>query len=177
MTERKSEESLLLILLKLAVFTVCVPGSVTLWLPLFVLFPAIRHRSIEWGAPAAAAVALLAIGIVGYLWCALDFAVFGRGTPAPIDMPKYLVVRGLYKYTRNPMYISVLTVLFGESVLFLSSRLLEYAAAVAVIFHVWVLVQEEPTLRRKMGEAYERYCDEVPRWIPRIAPARGNHAL
>ena len=176
MSERKIEP-LALILLKLLLFTIVVPGTVTLWLPLFWMYPGIRHRPIEWNAGTAGAIALIAIGIAGYLVCSLDFAVFGRGTPAPIDMPKHLVVRGPYKYTRNPMYISVLAILMGESALFRSVTLLEYSAAVAIMFHLFVLIQEEPALRRKMGEAYQKYCDEVPRWIPRLPARPRNHAV
>ena len=117
-------------LLKLALFTLLVPGTVTVWLPLFVLYPMIRHQAIEWNAAAAGAILVIAIGVAGYLWTALDFAIYGKGTPAPIDMPKVLVVHGLYRFTRNPMYISVLCVLLGESLLFYSSALLGYAAIV-----------------------------------------------
>ncbi|HXX43408.1 MAG TPA: isoprenylcysteine carboxylmethyltransferase family protein [Candidatus Acidoferrales bacterium] len=177
MSEAAGDESLLLILLKLAVFTLLVPGTVTVWLPLFALFPEVRHRPIDWSLATAAAIALIAIGTAGYLWCALDFAVLGRGTPAPIDMPKRLVVRGPYKYSRNPMYISVLTALMGEAALFRSVVLVEYAVGVAICFHLFVLIQEEPTLRRKMGDSYARYCEEVPRWFPRIAPGRRKHAV
>src|SRR5271169_4247300 len=85
-------------LLKLALFTVLVPGTVTVWLPLFVFYPAIRHQAIEWNATSAGALIAIAAGVGGYLWCALDFAIYGKGTPAPIDMPKVLVVRGLYRF-------------------------------------------------------------------------------
>ncbi len=155
-----------LLLTKLAVFTALVPGTVTVWLPLFLLYPEIRHRPIAGPGAAAAGLAMMAIGAAGYFWCALDFAFFGKGTPAPIDMPKVLVVRGPYKFARNPMYISVLLVLAGESLLFRSAGLLEYAALVAIGFHLFVLLQEEPTLRKKMGAAYEQYTQDVPRWIP-----------
>ena len=173
----EQDESLFVTLLKLAVFTIVAPGTVTTWLPLFVLFPSLRYRPIEWGWMAAAAIAVIAVGTAGYFWCALDFAVFGKGTPAPIDMPKVLVVRGPYRYTRNPMYISVLTVLFGESALFRSVALLEYAGVAAICFHLFVRIQEEPTLRRKMGEAYTKYCEVVPRWIPRIVRRRHIDAV
>jgi protein-S-isoprenylcysteine O-methyltransferase Ste14 len=166
-----------LLLTKLAVFTVLVPGTVTVWLPLFLLYPGIRRGPIAGPGPRAAGLALVAIGAAGYLWCALDFAFFGKGTPAPIDMPKVLVVRGLYRFTRNPMFISILLLLVGESVLFWSARLLEYAAAVGIFFHLFVLLQEEPTLRRKMGAAYERYTQDVPRWIPRLRRERRTDAL
>jgi protein-S-isoprenylcysteine O-methyltransferase Ste14 len=173
----KKDPATWLILVKLVLFTFLVPGTVTVWLPLFGIYPAIRHEPIEWSILTAGAIALLAVGAAGYLWCALDFAFAGKGTPAPIDMPKYLVARGLYRYTRNPMYISVLTVLLGESALYRSTSLLEYAAVVAIGFHVFVLAQEEPTLRRKMGAAYTEYCAEVPRWIPRVNGRRRDHAV
>ena len=149
MTERLHERwGTGFLLFKLLVFTFFVPGTVTVWLPLYFAFPEVRHRGIEWNAAAGAAI-LLALGVSGYLWCALDFAFAGRGTPAPIDPPKVVVVRGLYRFTRNPMYISVLFVLLGEALLFRSAALLEYAAVFAVGFHLFVLLYEEPTLRKK----------------------------
>jgi protein-S-isoprenylcysteine O-methyltransferase Ste14 len=165
------------LLIKMAIFTIAVPGSVTVWMPLYWLFPWLR-RSITpnhwWQALASA---LILIGAWGYFWCALDFVFRGKGTPAPIDPPKVLVVQGLYKYTRNPMYVSVLTVLAGECVLFHSAIFLEYVGFVALGFHVWVMLYEEPALTRKMGDAYEQYRDEVPRWIPRFWRRRTNRAL
>jgi protein-S-isoprenylcysteine O-methyltransferase Ste14 len=165
------------LLIKMAIFTIAVPGSVTVWMPLYWLFPWLR-RSITpnhwWQALASA---LILIGAWGYFWCALDFVFRGKGTPAPIDPPKVLVVQGLYKYTRNPMYVSVLTVLAGECVLFHSAIFLEYVVFVALGFHVWVMLYEEPALTRKMGDAYEQYRDEVPRWIPRFWRRRTNRAL
>jgi protein-S-isoprenylcysteine O-methyltransferase Ste14 len=162
----RENQATFLLLVKLAIFTVLVPGTVAVWLPLFLLYPSLRHQPITDLRSAAAGGVVIATGVAGYLWCALDFAFFGRGTPAPIDMPKVLVVRGPYKFARNPMYISVLLVLAGESLFFRSVSLLEYAAIVAIGFHVFVMVQEEPTLRRKMA-AYEQYTQDVPRWIPR----------
>lgn len=166
-----------LLLTKLAIFTALVPGTVAVWLPLFFLYPAIRHRPMASMETAIAGAIVIASGTAGYLWCALDFAFFGRGTPAPIDMPKVLVARGLYRFARNPMYVSVLLVLAGESLFLWSVRLLEYAAIVAIGFHVFVMVQEEPTLRRKMGAAYEQYAQDVPRWIPRVRRSRRTNAL
>lgn len=169
--------STIFLLFKLALFTALVPGTVTVWAPLYWIFPGVRHAPSGDFRVRAIAFVVLAVGIAGYLWCALDFAFRGKGTPAPIDPPKILVAKGLYKYTRNPMYISVLTVLAGECVLFWSLQLAEYAAAVAVGFHLFVLIYEEPALTRKMGAAYEQYRREVPRWIPRIAPRPSNDAL
>lgn len=172
MGSAQSDSSTPAILLKLLVFTLLVPGTVTVWLPFFVLFPQIRQHPPVWNPLSFVGVFLIVSGAAGYSWCALDFAFAGRGTPAPIDPPKELVVRGLYKYSRNPMYISVFTVLVGESLMFRSPALLQYAATVGIFFHLFVVFYEEPTLRRNMNGAYTRYCAEVPRWFfpPRRKP-------
>ena len=164
----KTDSGFIMPLLKLLVFTVLVPGSVTVWVPNY-----FYRSQIKWdlvGANLHAAIAILSIvlGISGYLWCALDFAYVGRGTPAPIDPPKILVARGLYCFVRNPMYISVTLILLGESLLFESRPLLRYAVIVWVGFHLFVILYEEPTLREKFGASYEEYCRAVPRWIPRV---------
>ena len=166
--EARPDSGVVLPLLKLAVFTVLVPGSVTVWMPYYFYLSRGRWGSLAFGSHTLAGIALLVLGTSGYLWCALDFAFTGRGTPAPIDPPKVLVARGLYRHVRNPMYISVLLVLLGESVLFSSVRLLRYAGIVAVGFHLFVLLYEEPALHNKFGTSYEEYCRIVPRWIPRL---------
>ena len=161
----RAHPATLLLLLKLLVFTAAVPGTVTVWLPLFYIFPALRHRPVAWNGSALGGLIPIALGTAGYLWCALDFAFAGKGTPAPIDPPKVLVARGLYKFSRNPMYLSVLLVLAGESLFFWSARLLGYAAWVAVGFHLFVYFYEEPNLKRRMGAEYSQYLADVPRWI------------
>jgi protein-S-isoprenylcysteine O-methyltransferase Ste14 len=100
------------------------------------------------------------------LWCAWDFTFAGRGTPAPIDPPKELVVQGLYRYVRNPMYVGILSILLGEALLFASWSLFGYAAVVFILFFLFVVLYEEPILMRKFGESYLQYCKNVPRWIP-----------
>ena len=110
----------------------------------------------------------LVAGTSTYLWCLWDFATFGRGTPAPIDAPKRLVVRGLYRYVRNPMYIGVLLVVIGWALYFASSVLLGYTAAIGLAFHLFVALYEEPALRKAFGAEYERYSSEVNRWVPRF---------
>jgi len=106
------------------------------------------------------------IGAAIYFWCAWDFTFAGRGTPAPIDPPKELVVRGLYRYVRNPMYVGILSILLGEALLFASGRLLEYTAVVFTFFFLFVVLYEEPMLRQKFGESYRQYCKNVSRWFP-----------
>ena len=154
-------------LVKLVLFTFFVPGTVTWWAPRYFFPNAYAANPLENTATLAGGMVLLALGVAGYLWCALDFAFAGHGTPAPMDPPKLLVVRGLYRYARNPMYISVLLVLFGESVLFRSWTLCRYALVVWLCFHLFVLLYEEPTLREKFGASYEDFCKRVNRWLPR----------
>ena len=153
-----------MLVLRTVIFTLLVPGSVAVWIPHFLLRLVPRPLPIELTGWRAVGLLLGAAGIAIYLWCAWDFAAAGRGTPAPWDAPREFVARGLYRYTRNPMYVGVLLVLLGEALLFASRSLLGYALAVGLVFHLVVLLYEEPTLRRQFGAAYEAYCRRVPRW-------------
>ena len=98
------------------------------------------------------------------------FAIQGLGTPAPIAPPQHLVVTGLYRYVRNPIYVAVTSLIVGQGLLFGSLRLLEYGLVVWLGFFAFVLLSEEPALRSKFGREYEDYCARVPRWIPRLKP-------
>lgn len=102
------------------------------------------------------------------VWCFWDFLAKGKGTPAPMDPPKELVVSGLYKYVRNPMYVGVLFVILGHFLWFGFWNLLIYAALVLLAFHSFVIFYEEPNLKQRFGAAYEEYLKRVPRWIPRF---------
>jgi protein-S-isoprenylcysteine O-methyltransferase Ste14 len=154
--------------LRSLVFTFVLPGTVAVYLPWLIL----RDATLAEASPLRwLGLVPLAIGVAIYVWCVCDFATEGRGTPAPIDPPQELVQRGLYRHTRNPMYVGVLAVLAGEAWLFASPALALYAAAVATGFHLFVRGYEEPTLRRLFGDAYERYCAVVPRWLPRLRTA------
>ena len=99
------------------------------------------------------------------------FALEGLGTPAPIAPPQKLVVTGLYRYVRNPIYIAVVAVIFGQALLFGDARLLWYGALLWLFFHGAVLV-EELTLKETFGTEYESFRTNVPRWIPRLTPWR-----
>lgn len=149
---------------KVLLFTVLVPGSVTVYLPYRLLINAGATLTLAPMALSVPALACLAIGLTVYLRCAWDFASKGLGTPAPIDPPKHLVISGLYRWNRNPMYQGVLLLLLSESLLFTSFDLLVYAISVAVIFHLFVVLHEEPLLNRRFGDAYRQYCLQVPRW-------------
>jgi len=101
-----------------------------------------------------------------------QFAVQGRGTPAPPAPPEQLVVRGLYRYVRNPMYLAVLAVITGQAILLGRPVLLGYAAVVAAAFVAFVYGYEQPTLARRYGAQYQAYRQDVPGWWPRLRPAR-----
>ena len=156
-----------MVLLKTIIFTFFVPGTVTVVLPYWLL-AASSTPPMRLGILRYLGVIPIVIGVAIYLWCAWDFTFAGRGTPAPIDPPKELVVRGLYRYVRNPMYVGILSILLGEAFLFSSQRLFVYAAIVFGLFFLFVTLYEEPHLRKKFGEPYRRYCRNVPRWLPLI---------
>ena len=122
--------------------------------------------SISWGLLQFTALIFSLVGISIYFWCLWDFAVTGRGTPAPIDAPKQLVVKGLYRYVRNPMYIGVLSVILGWAALYESIAVLTYAFLVWAMFTAAIIIMEEPALRRQFGKSYIDYCTRVRRWIP-----------
>ncbi len=113
-----------------------------------------------------AALTLILAGASVYLACQWAFATVGRGTPGPWDAPRRFVAAGPYRWVRNPIYIGALLVLFGEAWLCLSVSLLLYAVGVALGCHLFVVLYEEPTLRRRFGAEYEQYRSKVGRWIP-----------
>jgi protein-S-isoprenylcysteine O-methyltransferase Ste14 len=152
-----------MLLLKNLLFTVLVPGTVAVTVPLLLT----RERTPATGPVWALAIVVLAAGALVYAWCIWDFATFGRGTPAPIDAPKRLVVRGLYRVTRNPMYVGVLGVILGWALLFRSAALSAYGLAVWSGFQTFIVFYEEPHLRQVFGAEYEAYCGRVGRWLPR----------
>jgi protein-S-isoprenylcysteine O-methyltransferase Ste14 len=118
------------------------------------------------GALAYLAFLLWTLGILGVLWCFRDFTYTGRGTPLPTDPPKELVVSGLYRHVRNPIYVSVILILLGHFLWFGYLLLLVYAGLALVGTHLFVIFYEEPSLRKRFGATYEDYLIKVPRWIP-----------
>lgn len=140
------------------------PGVVGGLLPLWIVSGDARRGggSLLLGVPIAL------IGLVVLLWCVRDFYVAGKGTLAPWDPPRRLVVVGLYRFVRNPMYIGVLTLVLGWSIAAGSRNLAIYCAVVAVGFHLRTILYEEPRLTALFGADYQRYCDAIPRWIPGV---------
>ena len=115
---------------------------------------------------------LLALGAVLVLEAFARFAVEGRGTPMPWAPPTRFVVRGTYRFVRNPMYVGVVAMILGEALLLGRWILLAWAAAAATIFHLFLVLHEEPDLRRRFGADYEEYARRVGRWAPRLSRRR-----
>jgi protein-S-isoprenylcysteine O-methyltransferase Ste14 len=118
-------------------------------------------------APQVAGMIIVGIGTAIALWCVLVFVFIGKGTPAAFDPPRKLVVRGPYRFVRNPMYIGAGMTLAGVALFYESLSIFIYACLFFLITHLFVVLYEEPTLRRTFGNEYEAYCDRVKRWIPR----------
>jgi len=153
-----------------AIFLVIAPGFVAGLVPRW-----ISHWQLDppfFGIPLFrfAGGVLLALGVIGLLDSFLRFALQGLGTPAPILPTRHLVVTGLYRYVRNPMYVAVVGAIFGQALIFGSRALLEYGALMWLLFHFFVLIYEEPALRASFGSEYQSFYAAVPRWVPRLTP-------
>jgi protein-S-isoprenylcysteine O-methyltransferase Ste14 len=152
--------------IRTALFTLVAPLMVMAVIPYLI---AVRFTwvQVDLGLVKYAGVVLQGIAWGIYLWCAADF-MRSQGTPAPVDPPKELVMRGLYRYVRNPMYVGVMTGIAGVAVWFGEALVVVYGVIGFVLVHTFVTVYEEPHLRKVFGQAYEGYCKAVPRWIPRL---------
>lgn len=150
--------------LKNLIFTLTFPG------PVLFLFPhLILHRRDQSGITPFSPLGILSgiiwlVSLLVLLSCIWQFGAEGKGTPAPIDPPNRMVVRRMYRYTRNPMYTAVLVALLAEAMFFQSAELVLYASLMFILFSLFVILYEEPTLRRRFGALYDDYCTSVPRW-------------
>lgn len=160
--------------LRSLLWTILLPGVQAGYLPwrffgLREARPALSNPADLLGLLAMTAGALL-LGA-----CILEFARSGRGTLSPADPPKQLVVQGLYRFVRNPMYLAVITILIGECLVVRGRPMLEFTAVWVVVVNLFVMGYEEPTLRREFGDSYRRYTEQVGRWIPSFSsPYRGD---
>lgn len=153
--------------LRSLVWAAALPGIVAGYVPWRYL--GLGHARITWRDPLQLLGILLAALGVGLLaTCIWEFARRGRGTLAPVDPPRELVVQGLYRFVRNPMYVSVATILLGELLITRTAALALYCAGWLVAVNLFVIGYEEPALRRQFGVSYERYTKTVGRWIPRL---------
>ena len=159
-------QSSLTLALRSLLWTVFLPGIVAGYVPwrffgLSQLHPHVRSPLDLLG------LVLITVGALLLAACIVEFARRGRGTLSPVDPPKELVVQGLYRYVRNPMYLSVSAILLGEALLARSRPLLIYWLIFFGAANLFVILYEEPILRRQFGESYERYTRQVGRWLPR----------
>jgi protein-S-isoprenylcysteine O-methyltransferase Ste14 len=157
----------LLLALRSVFFTLLLPGNATLLIP-YLLLSNTEPTPDRLGTFGYVGLLPILIGVLILLRPIWDFAMTGRGRLAPVDPPKTLVVRGLYRYVRNPMYVGVLLIVLGEAILLESTQLAIYGIILWLIFHTFVVFYEEPTLRRKFGAEYETYLRSVGRWIPKM---------
>lgn len=153
-----------------ALFSFLAPGTVAGLAPWW-----ITHWRVQESASTATSIAgaaLLLASAAALIECFAQFVLRGQGTPAPIAPTARLVVSGLYRYVRNPMYLAVLGLIFAQVLLFADAALLAYGAAVFVVFQLFVVFYEEPRLRQRFPESYAAYFQAVPRWRPRLTPWR-----
>ncbi|MEO3854855.1 isoprenylcysteine carboxylmethyltransferase family protein [Acrocarpospora sp. B8E8] len=116
---------------------------------------------------------LVLAGVAVLIHAFVRFVAEGAGTPAPVAPPEHLVIGGLYRYVRNPMYVGVLSAIIGQALLLGQFGLFWYAATVFLAFFLFVRIHEEPALRRTFGTAYDEYRTAVPGWLPRLRPWSG----
>ena len=135
------------------------PGVVAFAVPVWLARPVIGRTLHLVGVPPFVA------GLALLLWCVRQFYAVGKGTLAPWDPPRHLVVSGPYRLSRNPMYIGVALILIGWAAGFALRALWYYALAVIVLFHLRVVLAEEPWQARTFGEEWRRYKARVPRWL------------
>ena len=154
-----------------AVFFFLAPGAIAGLVP---------WRLSGWDRPAdglrltdVVGTMLVGIGLVVVIAAFTQFVREGRGTPAPVAPTEQLVVGGLYRYVRNPMYLAVAAVIGGQALIFQSTAILWWLLAFGLAVFAFVTTYEQPTLREVYGARYEAYCQAVPGWWPRLTPWRG----
>ena len=152
--------SLVFLVLAPGVVAGLVPWLITGWRP---LPPGDLPGALRWTG-----LIVIGAGLIVVLEAFAQFALEGLGTPAPIAPTRTLVVSGFYRFVRNPMYVAVAALIFGQAVLFANWSVALYGLVIAAAFHTFVRLYEEPTLLRAYGEEYAEYCAATPRWIPRL---------
>jgi len=151
--------------IKTGLFTLFMPAAVAVGIPQIMV-----EREPAGGGSIIVRITggvLIALGVTGYFWCAALF-VRAQGTPAPVFPTQSTVVSGPYRLNRNPMYTSVLAVVFGQALFYRQWNLARYGAFLAMCFHLFVVLYEEPSLQARFNGGYQEFCRRVPRWIPRV---------
>lgn len=147
-------------------FTLLQPGVVAGLIPYYLLRGAIDPIIKKpFGLEQLGGAFIFVVGFIIMIDCILRFAYQGKGTLSPADPTRELVVKGLYQYSRNPMYIGVMLILAGEAIFFEQGRFWFYVIGVALLFNLFIIFVEEPRLKRDFGAAYEAYRKKVRRWV------------
>lgn len=157
---------MLSLFLRNLLFTILHPGIIAGLIPYLIL----SREDLEliykpFNLYQYAGIIISVTGFIILIKCIIGFAVKGKGTLSPFDPTKELVISGLYRYSRNPMYLGVMLILSGETVFFTSTELLVYEVVVFLLFNVFIKVNEEPRLKKDFGDTYLQYCNKVRRWI------------
>jgi protein-S-isoprenylcysteine O-methyltransferase Ste14 len=156
------------LLIRAFTYAVLLTGVLLIFLPARILLAVGILHPQALGAPQIAGMGVGAAAAAVVIWCVWNFAVIGRGTPAVFDPPRRLVVRGPYRYVRNPMYIGAALAVTGAAIFYESLALLAYASGFILLAHLFVIAYEERTLRKQFGDDYAGYCRRVRRWIPGV---------
>jgi protein-S-isoprenylcysteine O-methyltransferase Ste14 len=149
-----------------AAFFVAMPCSVAGLLP-YLMTQWQVERQLPTGVRVGGLL-LIAAGVTSVVESFVRFVGRGQGTPAPVAPPEHLVVTGQYRHVRNPMYVALVFVVLGQAALLGASGLVAYATLLLVLFHLHVVMYEEPQLAKLFGAAFEAYRKGVPRWLPRL---------
>ena len=152
--------------LKTILYMGCMHGFLTFYLPYQI--GTHSERLLDFGTLGIVAVFLWILGTLIIIICSIDMVRRGRGTPAHLDPPKYLIVTGLYRHVRNPIYLGALLVQLGYLFWFGSALLILYLLFYILAFHLLIVLIEEPILKNMFGHAYDEYCNRVPRWFPKL---------
>jgi len=152
-----------MIVLRSLISVVVLPGVAAVVIPWLIVSPPAWPTGARW-----VGIVPLAFGLALFASCVIIFAALGRGTLAPWDAPRRFVAVGPYRRVRNPTYLGVGSVVLGEAILFGSLALGLYVAVLALVWHVFVVLWEEPSLERTFGDEYRTYRANVPRWLPRL---------
>jgi protein-S-isoprenylcysteine O-methyltransferase Ste14 len=153
-------------LLRNLIATLLGPLALTVGIPFLIMRSGLAAIPAAWGFWQLAGLLVLVTGLIVACWCMWAFIFIGRGMPASVDPPKRLVASGLYRFTRNPMYGGVLLILLGEALCLASIPLALYTALAWLALHGFVVIYEEPAMRRRFGDSYVAYCQSTPRWLP-----------
>jgi len=156
--------------LKSLFFFILVPGLLVGYFPYTIATTDVEF--FEPGIPGYFAIPLWLVGTIMMVWCFWNFTFNGKSTPAPIDPPKELVVVGLYRFVRNPMYVAGIIALFGWILWSPSLPLIAAPFLFFIAAHLFVVFYEEPTLKKRFGAVYEDYLKRVPRWVLQFPPAQ-----